>query len=77
MCVVFLCITVTHGNDEELLLFGFARIVDTTIGIVVALVIKQFPIGRGIKPPYTEWTVLLAYRSFVQGIYDNVHCYSG
>ena len=52
MCVVFLYITVTHGNDEEPLLFGFARIVDTTIGIVVALVINQFPIGRGIKPSY-------------------------
>ena len=52
MCVVFLCITVTPGNDEEPLLFGFARLVDTTIGIVVALVINQFPIGRRIKPPY-------------------------
>ena len=46
MCVVFLCITVTHGNDEEPLLFGFARIVDTTIGIVAALIINQFPIRR-------------------------------
>lgn len=54
MCVVFLCITVTHGNDEEPLFFGFARIVDTTIGIVVALIINQFPIGRGIKPPHKE-----------------------
>ena len=35
MCVVFLCITVTHGNDENPLYFGIARILDTTIGIVM------------------------------------------
>lgn len=42
MCVVFLCITVTHGNDESPLAFGIDRIIDTTIGIVVALFINQF-----------------------------------
>ena len=46
MCVVFLCITVTHGNDENTLAFGVARILDTTIGIVIALIINQFPIRR-------------------------------
>ena len=46
MCVVFLCITVTHGNDESQLSFGIARILDTTIGIVIALIINQFPIRR-------------------------------
>lgn len=46
MCVVFLCITVTHGNDESPLSFGIARILDTTIGIVIALMINQFPIRR-------------------------------
>ena len=46
MCVVFLCITVTHGNDESPLSFGIARILDTTIGIVIALIINQFPIRR-------------------------------
>ena len=48
MCVVFLCITVTHGNDESPLSFGVARILDTTIGIVIALIINQFPICRTI-----------------------------
>lgn len=43
MCVVFLCVTATHGNDESLLVFGFSRIIDTTIGIIVALLINQFP----------------------------------
>ena len=43
MCVVFLCITTTHGNDESPLAFGIDRIIDTTIGIVVALLINQFP----------------------------------
>ena len=46
MCVVFLCITVTHGNDESPLSFGIARILDTTIGIVIASIINQFPIHR-------------------------------
>lgn len=46
MCVVFLCITVTHGNDESPLSFGIARILDTTIGIMTALIINQFPIRR-------------------------------
>ena len=46
MCVVFLCITVMHGNDESPLSFGIARILDTTIGIVIALIINQFPIRR-------------------------------
>lgn len=42
MCVVFLCITVTHGSDENPLAFGMARIIDTTVGIIIALVINQF-----------------------------------
>ncbi len=46
MCVVFLCITVTHGNDESPLSFGAGRILDTTIGIVIALIINQFPVQR-------------------------------
>lgn len=37
MCVVFLCITVVHGNDVNPLTFGLNRILDTTIGIVIAL----------------------------------------
>ena len=40
MCVVFLCITATHGNDESPLAFAIDRIIDTTIGIVVALLIN-------------------------------------
>lgn len=43
MCVVFLCITATHGNDANPLGFGIDRMIDTTIGIVVALLINQFP----------------------------------
>lgn len=43
MCVVFLCITATHGNDESPLAFAIDRIIDTTIGIFIALFINQFP----------------------------------
>ena len=42
MCVVFLCITVTHSNDRNPLIFGLSRIADTTIGIVIALFINGF-----------------------------------
>lgn len=42
MCVVFLCITATHRNDENPFIFGISRIFDTTIGIVVALSVNQF-----------------------------------
>ena len=41
MCVVFLCITVTHGNDINPLSFGITRILDTKIGIMIALIINQ------------------------------------
>lgn len=43
MCVVFLCITVTHGTDESPLTFGLNRIADTTVGIMIALLINQTP----------------------------------
>ena len=46
MCVVFLCITVTHGNDENPLSFGIARFLDTTIAIVIAFIITQLPNPR-------------------------------
>lgn len=40
MCVVFLCITVTHSGDSSPFEFAFSRIVDTTIGIVIALLVN-------------------------------------
>ena len=43
MCVVFLCITVTPGPDERPLTFGLNRIADTTVGIMIALLINQTP----------------------------------
>lgn len=43
MCVVFLCIAVTHGTDESPLTFGLNRIADTTVGIMIALLINQIP----------------------------------
>lgn len=43
MCVVFLCITVTHENDISPILFAIDRIVDTSIGIIVALVVNMLP----------------------------------
>ena len=54
MCVVFLCITVTHGNDGNPLTFGIARIIDTTVGIVIALVINQFSFCRSKEPSHMD-----------------------
>lgn len=44
MCVVFLCITVTHGNDVSPVQFALNRIIDTTIGICTALLVNCLPL---------------------------------
>lgn len=40
-CVVFLCITITHGNDVSVELFAINRVIDTFIGIIVSLIINR------------------------------------
>lgn len=40
MCVVFLCVTVTHEGDISPVSFTINRILDTTIGIVVAVAVN-------------------------------------
>lgn len=45
MCVVFLYVTVMHKEDASPIAFSINRIVDTTIGLVVALAVNQFPIN--------------------------------
>lgn len=44
-CVVFLCICISHGSDENPMLFAMNRILDTWIGILVALLVNalHFP----------------------------------
>ncbi len=54
MCVVFICITVTHGSDGNPLAFGIARIIDTTVGIAIALVINQFSFCRSKEPSHMD-----------------------
>lgn len=39
-CVVFFSITVSHGGDMSPIYFTLNRIVDTTIGIVVSLIVN-------------------------------------
>lgn len=46
MCVVFLCITTTHENDISPITFAMNRMIDTTIGIIVALIVNLFPCGK-------------------------------
>lgn len=46
MCVVFLSVVISHGEDAHPFFFALNRIVDTTIGIVVALVVNLFPWKR-------------------------------
>lgn len=43
MCVVFLCVTVTHRGDVSPVQFAFDRILDTTIGIVTSLAVNRLP----------------------------------
>ena len=51
MCVVFLCVTVTHGGDVSPVEFAINRMIDTTIGIAMALIVNQVPgmIGKMAK----------------------------
>lgn len=41
-CVVFLSITVAHGNDLYPISFALNRVFDTIIGIIVSLVVNKF-----------------------------------
>jgi len=45
-CVVFLCITVSHGLDANPYLFTINRILDTLIGIFVSLGVNAFHLPR-------------------------------
>lgn len=45
MCVVFLCVTVTQQADASPVSFALNRILDTTIGIITALVVNMIPWG--------------------------------
>jgi len=41
-CVVFMCICVSHAGDSEPLVFAINRMIDTLIGIFVALFVNAF-----------------------------------
>lgn len=43
MCVVFLCVALAHASDVHPFLFAINRILDTTIGIGVALAVNVLP----------------------------------
>lgn len=47
-CVVFLCICISHGNDAEPFAFALNRILDTWIGILVAIGVNAFHIPHRI-----------------------------
>lgn len=40
-CVVFLCVTITHGADVSPGLFALNRVIDTFIGIIVSLLVNK------------------------------------
>lgn len=48
-CVVFLCITVSHGEDVNPYLFAVNRVVDTLIGIFVSLGVNVLPFMKNKK----------------------------
>lgn len=43
MCVVFLCVTITHEKDANPLYFAWNRIVDTSLGIIISLIVNSIP----------------------------------
>ena len=44
--VVFLCVTVAHGNDTDPWMFALNRIIDTLIGILVAVLVNNLHLPR-------------------------------
>lgn len=59
MCVVFLSVALLHGGDESPYLFAINRIIDTSIGIGVALAVNEIPRFSAVKkrrqrPPERE-----------------------
>ncbi|WP_101773420.1 FUSC family protein [Peptostreptococcus faecalis] len=46
MCVVFLCITIMHGADENPMIFAWCRVLETSIGIIVSLAVNSIPFHR-------------------------------
>ncbi|MGO4988167.1 FUSC family protein [Gallicola sp. Sow4_E12] len=46
MCVVFLSVTITHGDDVSPFWFAGNRILDTSIGIGVALIVNYIPFEK-------------------------------
>ncbi|WP_282919552.1 FUSC family protein [Ignavigranum ruoffiae] len=49
MCVVFLSVTLSHGYDEAPILFAFNRILDTSIGIITALIVNYLLPSSQVK----------------------------
>lgn len=43
MCIVFLCVTVTHEKDANPFYFAWSRIVDTSLGIGISLTVNSIP----------------------------------
>lgn len=43
MYVVFLCVTITHERDMDPLYFAWSRIVDTSLEIVISLIVNPIP----------------------------------
>ena len=43
MYVVFLCVTITHERDMDPLYFAWSRIVDTSLEIVISLIVNSIP----------------------------------
>lgn len=47
-CVVFLCICISHGNDADPFAFALNRMLDTWIGILVAIAVNSFHLPHRI-----------------------------
>lgn len=43
MCVVFLSVTVNHNLDSSPISFAIARIIDTSIGILIGILVNHLP----------------------------------
>lgn len=74
-CVVFMCITVSHSTDESAFLFGTNRIIDTLIGIFIALFINaiHFPYRKHKRILIEVPFMLLEEEDHTLSTYTKIH----
>ena len=54
ICVVFLCVTITHERDTNPLYFAWSRIVNISLGIVISLIVNSITFHQLQEKVWTD-----------------------